>query len=150
MSHADRKLLELEDFLPYRLSLLSNTVSAAISSTYVERFKLTIPEWRIMAVLGRFPGISASDIADRTAMDKVAVSRALSRLRGAGYLLSKPDRSDRRRTLLHLSAAGDRLFGRIAPLAMEFENRLVESLDDRDRRELDRLLTRLMERARQL
>jgi len=103
-----------------------------------------------MAVLGRFPGISARDIADRTAMDKVAVSRALSRLRGAGYLRRKPDRNDRRRTLLHLSAAGDRLFRRIAPLAMEFENRLVESLDDRDRRELDRLLSRLMDRARQL
>ena len=150
MSDADHKLLHLEDFLPYRLSLLSNTVSAAISSTYVERFKLTIPEWRIMAVLGRFPGISARDIADRTAMDKVAVSRALSRLRGAGYLRRKPDRNDRRRTLLHLSAAGDRLFRRIAPLAMEFENRLVESLDDRDRRELDRLLSRLMDRAQQL
>ena len=150
MSRADPKLLELEHFLPYRLSLLSNTVSAAISSTYVERFKLTIPEWRIMAVLGRFGGISAGEVADRTAMDKVAVSRALARLRAAGYLRRRPDRNDRRRTLLYLSAAGERLFRRIAPLAMEFESRLLESLDDRDRRDLDRLLSRLMDCARQL
>ncbi len=47
MSIRNKTLLELDEFLPYRLSLLSNTVSAAIASSYVERFELTIPEWRI-------------------------------------------------------------------------------------------------------
>ncbi len=63
MSIRNNTLLELDEFLPYRLSLLSNTVSAAIASSYVERFKLTIPEWRIMAVLGRFRGITAGTVA---------------------------------------------------------------------------------------
>lgn len=150
MSIRNNTLLELDEFLPYRLSLLSNTVSAAIASSYVERFKLTIPEWRIMAVLGRFPGITAGTVAKRTAMDKVAVSRALARLQTAGYLRRKGDKTDRRRSLLQLSAAGDRLYQRIAPLAMDFENQLLDSLTERDRRHLDRLLTQLMERAREL
>ena len=150
MDTQDITPLALEEFLPYRLSLLSNTVSAAIASSYAEQFKLTIPEWRIMAVLGRFPGISAKSVADRTATDKVAVSRALTRLKTAGYLRRKPDKSDRRRTLLYLSAAGERLYRRIAPLAMDFEYRLLENMDAGDRRHLDRLLTQLMERARQL
>jgi len=150
MNTRNSTLLELDEFLPYRLSLLSNTVSAAIASSYVERFKLTIPEWRVMAVLGRFPGITAGAVAERTAMDKVAVSRALARLQSAGYLRRRSDKTDRRRSLLQLSAAGDRLYRRIAPLAMEFENQLLDSLDERDRRNLDRLLTQLMERARQL
>ncbi len=150
MNTRDHTLLELDEFLPYRLSLLSNTVSAAIASSYVERFKLTIPEWRVMAVLGRFPGLTAGAVAERTAMDKVAVSRALARLQSAGYLRRRSDKTDRRRSLLQLSAAGDRLYRRIAPLAMEFENQLLDSLDERDRRHLDRLLTRLMVRARQL
>jgi DNA-binding MarR family transcriptional regulator len=150
MSIRNNTLLELDEFVPYRLSLLSNTVSAAIASSYVERFKLTIPEWRIMAVLGRFPGITAGTVAQRTAMDKVAVSRALARLQSAGYLRRKGDKTDRRRSLLQLSAAGDRLYQRIAPLAMDFENQLLDSLTERDRRHLDRLLTQLMERAREL
>jgi len=150
MNTRNSTLLELDEFLPYRLSLLSNTVSAAIASSYVERFKLTIPEWRVMAVLGRFPGITAGAVAERTAMDKVAVSRALARLQSAGYLRRRSDKTDRRRSLLQLSAAGDRLYRRIAPLAMEFENQLLDSLDERDRRNLDRLLTQLMERARRL
>ena len=72
--------LELERFLPYRLSVLSNRISDAIAREYSQRFALGVTEWRVMAVLGRWPGLSASDVARRTAMDKVAVSRAVARL----------------------------------------------------------------------
>ena len=54
--------LILEDFLPYRLSILSNTVSSTIASAYNKRFGLSIPEWRVIAILGRFPGISAVEV----------------------------------------------------------------------------------------
>jgi len=73
-------VLELERFLPYRLSVLSNRVSQTIADAYVERFGLAVTEWRVIAVLGRFPGLSANGVAERTAMDKVAVSRAVARL----------------------------------------------------------------------
>ena len=46
----DAPALNLERFLPYRLSVLSNTVSSRIAKSYA-RFQLTIPEWRVMAVL---------------------------------------------------------------------------------------------------
>src|SRR3546814_10587439 len=72
--------LRLERFLPYRLSLLSNRISAAISRAYASRFALSITEWRVMAVLARFPGLSSKEVAERTAIDKVAISRALSNL----------------------------------------------------------------------
>ena len=58
--------LILENFLPYRLSILSNTVSSMIATTYNKRFGLSIPEWRVIAVLGRFPGLSAVEVAERT------------------------------------------------------------------------------------
>ena len=72
--------LILEDFLPYRLAILSHTVSTTIAQVYDKRFGLSIPEWRVIAILGRFPGLSAVEVADRTLMDKVAVSRAVSKL----------------------------------------------------------------------
>src|SRR3546814_1367690 len=72
--------LELERFLPYRLSVLSNRVSQKIADTYAERFGLAVTEWRVIAVLGRYPDLSAGAVAERTAMDKVAVSRAVARL----------------------------------------------------------------------
>ncbi|MEO6657324.1 MAG: MarR family transcriptional regulator, partial [Arenimonas sp.] len=45
--------LELDRFLPYRLSVLSNRVSQDIAQLYQERFNLNITEWRVIAVLGR-------------------------------------------------------------------------------------------------
>jgi DNA-binding MarR family transcriptional regulator len=82
----EHKVLELERFLPYRLSVLSNRLSNAIARSYEQRFQLSVTEWRVIAVLGRFPGLSANEVAERTAMDKVAVSRAVARLLESGRL----------------------------------------------------------------
>ena len=49
----DHAILELDRFLPYRLSVLSNRISQDIARLYVERFGLGITEWRVLAVLGR-------------------------------------------------------------------------------------------------
>ncbi len=69
--------MQLDRFIPYRLSVLTNTVSMVIASAYEREFGLTIPQWRVMAVLARYPELSAIEVAERTAMDKVAVSRAV-------------------------------------------------------------------------
>ncbi len=98
--------LDLEHFLPYRLSVLANRVSGTLARAYSQRFGLTVTEWRIMAVLGRYPGLSANELAERTAMDKVAISRAVARLLESGDLLRSFDRADRRRSKLRLSKAG--------------------------------------------
>lgn len=139
--------LRLERFLPYRLSVLANTVSAAIASVYAERHDLTIPEWRVIAVLAQEPGLSAAEVAARTAMDKVAVSRAVARLEHAGRVRRTAARDDRRRQLLALSAAGRDVYTRIVPWALEYERRLLEALDPAALRALDDALQRLTERA---
>lgn len=135
--------LDLDSFLPYRLSRLSNTVSQAIADLYVDRFNLGVTEWRVMAVLGREPGLSAGEVARRTAMDKVAVSRAVARLIAAGRVDRSTADGDRRRSVLHLSAAGRRIYEQVVPLALSFEQRLLGRLPDDDRRHLHRLLDRL-------
>src|SRR5471030_719714 len=76
----NRTRLDLDRFMPYRLSVLTNRVSHAIARHYSQRFSLSIPEWRDMAVLGQTPGLSAREVAARTAMDKVQVSRAVASL----------------------------------------------------------------------
>ena len=98
-----REKLHLEGFLPYRLSVLSNTVSSAIAAAYFANFGLSIPEWRVMAVLAANPGLSAAEVTARTAMDKVAVSRAVATLLAAGRLQRTTAPADRRRTHLALT-----------------------------------------------
>jgi DNA-binding MarR family transcriptional regulator len=140
--------LILEEFLPYRLSILSNTVSSAIASAYEQRFGVNIPEWRVIAVLGRFPGISAVEVAQRTMMDKVAVSRAVSKLIKRGRIDRQFADADRRRSILNLSEEGRRVHNEIAPLALKFEADLLHGLSEDDIRTLNALMERLMARAR--
>jgi DNA-binding MarR family transcriptional regulator len=137
--------LELEHFLPYRLSVLSNRVSGAIARVYSERFNLGVTEWRVMAVLGRYPGLSASEVAQRTAMDKVAVSRAVASLLDSGRLERETHGDDRRRSVLRLSTTGQAIHREVAPMAIAFEQRLLAGMDAAERALLFRLLDRLDE-----
>jgi DNA-binding MarR family transcriptional regulator len=145
---ADR--LHLEHFVPYRLSVLTNIVSMSIAAAYEREFGLSIPQWRVIAVLARYPDLSAIEVAERTAMDKVAVSRAVQGLLARRRLLRTYDSGDRRRTRLRLSTAGQSVYTRVAPLALSYEKKLLDALSPTDRRALDRLLGRLVERARRL
>jgi DNA-binding MarR family transcriptional regulator len=155
MASAKRKpspadLLVLEDFLPYRLSVLSNRVSRAIAARYAKTFDLTIPEWRVIAVLGRRPGLTAKEIAEATEMDKVAVSRAVARLIAARRVQARADDADARRQFLSLTREGESVHARIAPIALDSERRLLAALDPRERAALDGLLNRLLAAAKGL
>lgn len=142
--------LALENFVPYRLSVLSNTVSGAIARSYADRFGLTIPEWRIMAVLGRFAPLTASEVSARTAMDKVRVSRAVAGLLKSGRIERTTDSKDRRRVRLRLSPAGRRVYREIVPFALSVEDWLLAALTVAERRQLADLLGKLQTRAADL
>ena len=141
-AHAE---LDLEHFLPYRLSVLSNRISSAIAREYSERLSLSVTEWRVMAVIGRYPDLSAREVAERTAMDKVAVSRAVASLMSAGRLERDFDDEDRRRSVLRLSKDGLAVYDQVVPLALGFERHVLESMPEAERALLFRLLDRLDE-----
>jgi DNA-binding MarR family transcriptional regulator len=145
-----RRTLELDRFLPYRLSVLSNTVSSAIAGAYQQRFGLTIPEWRVIAVLAINPGLSAAEVAQRTAMDKVAVSRAVSSLLRHRRIARQIARADRRRSLLKLAPAGERVYAQVVPFALAYERALIDPLTPRERATLDRAIRILLGRATEI
>ena len=140
--------LLLERFLPYRLSVLSNLVSSRLAAHYSRRFGLGIPEWRVLAVLAQAPGLSAAEVVERTAMDKVAVSRAVAALRRDGRLERRADAQDRRRSRLRLSAAGTAVYREVVPVARRLEQDLLDALAPADRAALERILPALQARVR--
>jgi DNA-binding MarR family transcriptional regulator len=141
--------LDLATFLPYRLAVLSNTVSAGLSRTYASRFGLSIPEWRVMAILGRETGLSILELVERSAMDKVAVSRAAARLR-TRLLVADAVGPDRRRRALSLTEAGRALYAEIVPLARAHEAALLSALSPVESAALETAMARLLDRAREL
>lgn len=139
--------LMLERFLPYRLAVLANTVSKGIARLYADRFGITIPEWRVLAILGAFGPATASEIQGRSAMDKVQVSRAIARMLESGLIDRTVDPDDRRRQTIAMTAEGERVYSEIVPLAQAREAALLEGLSAADRAMLDRLIDRLQDRA---
>ncbi|AWU94496.1 MarR family winged helix-turn-helix transcriptional regulator [Azospirillum ramasamyi] len=146
----DLPALHLTRFLPYRLSVLSNTVSHTLAKLYDKRFGITIPEWRIIAVLGGGETMSAGEIAQRTAMDKVQVSRAIGRMLDSGLILRESGDTDRRKALLTLTPKALAIYAEIVPLALTYEAEVSDALSIDERAQLDTLLTKLQARADQL
>lgn len=135
--------LELERFIPFRLSQLTNMVSDDLAAQYRTRFGISIPEWRVMAGLGHLGQASAGEIAAHGSMDKVKVSRAVARMLDAGLITRETDPRDNRASILRLSRRGRRIYDRIATLALAWERQFLSPLSATEIDQLDDMLARL-------
>jgi DNA-binding MarR family transcriptional regulator len=122
------EVFRLEEFLPYRLSVAANRVSRLFARRYSEAYGLSIPEWRVLAMIGRFGTLSPSAVGEWTAMDKVKVSRAAASLVTRGLLRQTQDPRDGRGRLLHLTRKGATVYQGVVPLACELEEQLAEGM----------------------
>ncbi len=140
--------LVLERFLPYRLSYLTNIISRKLARLYSEQFDITPHEWKVLANLSRHPNISAAKTGEKTAMDKVAVSRAIKGLCDKGLVHKVFSSEDRRRSVLNLTKKGGEIYHQIEPLVIAYEDRLLSILDKDELVQLDHLLTKLTDQAK--
>ena len=100
-----------------------------------------------MAVLGSTPGLSAREVAARTAMDKVQVSRAVASLMRARRVQRQVDADDGRITRLSLTGRGRAIHDEIVPLALHLESVLLSTLSPDERKQLEFLLEKLARRV---
>lgn len=143
-------LLTLERYLPYRLSILSNLISSIIAQRYKDKFSLSVTEWRIMAVLGEYPGASADEVSAKTQTEKSIISRALQKLLQRHLVLREVDQSDRRRQNLTLTEMGRTVYQDIVPMSYDYEDRLLSCLNESEQKNLDSLIEKLYEHAQEI
>jgi DNA-binding MarR family transcriptional regulator len=135
--------LRLENFLPYRLMITAHFVSVALSRIYGDRHNLSISEWRILATLGEFGGMTAKAVGAYTSMHKTKVSRCVALMEKRRHLSRSRNRDDLREATLSLTAAGQRIYEDLAPLALEFEAKVLSVLDLADREAFYRALEKI-------
>ena len=135
--------LTLSKFIPYCLSVVSNEISNKIALSYQTQFGIDLHQWRVMAVLGEESDLSAQDVSARTAMDKVAVSRAVKKLIHSNMVSREFDVADKRRSILSLTSDGQTIYQQIVPLAKTYESNLLQQLSDDEIAELVKLLNKL-------
>ena len=138
-----REAFDLERFLPYRLSVATNRISRAFAKRYSEEFGLSVPEWRVVAVVGSFQPLSSNEVCRLTEMDKAKVSRAVTRLAAAGLLKRETDPQDQRLIRLSFTRKGRQVYDAIVPRARALEQELTEALEPGEREALERALTKL-------
>jgi DNA-binding MarR family transcriptional regulator len=141
---------KLEDFIPYKLSVVANRVSQSIGRLFETRFNIQIPEWRIIMALYAYNDLVFYEVVEQTSMDKARVSRAQRRLVDLGLIETFGDPEDGRKVILSLTATGVEICEKILPEAAKREEWFLSVLDDHEHQQLDIILDKLMRRSQEL
>lgn len=141
------KKLNLDNFLPYRMSIASNALSGRIATEYESRFGLKIPEWRLMAVLGEGQPKTQRELVAATRMDKVTVSRAAKVLADRHLIARQAHAVDGRSHHLALTDTGRSLYDAIVPAALASEARLESNIMPEERATVMAILAKLIDAA---
>jgi DNA-binding MarR family transcriptional regulator len=146
----DNAPLKLEQFLPYRLNVVASLVSQALSRIYAERYGIGVPEWRVLVTLGQFGMMTGKAIGAHSHMHKTKVSRAVALLETRKLVTRRANRADLREAFLALTPAGRAMYDDLAPIALDFANRLSDAINPADRPAFERSVDRLIERSAKL
>jgi DNA-binding MarR family transcriptional regulator len=139
--------LKLEQFLPYQLNVIASLVSLALSRVYARRYRIGVPEWRVLVTLGQYGVMTGKAIGVHTHMHKTKVSRAVALLEKRKLLVRRANRADMRESFLSLTAPGRAMYEELAPHALDFARRLTEILAPSDREAFNRALRQLTDRS---
>ena len=143
----DNAPLKLEQFLPYRLNVVASLVSQALSRIYADRYGIGVPEWRVLVTLGQFGMMTGKAIGAHSHMHKTKVSRAVAQLEKRKLVMRRSNRADLREAFLALTPAGRAMYDDLAPIALDFANRLSEAVAPADRAAFERAIDQLTQRS---
>jgi DNA-binding MarR family transcriptional regulator len=139
--------LRLEEFLPYRLNVVASLVSQALSRIYVRRYSIGVPEWRVLVTLGQYGVMTGKAVGAHSHMHKTKVSRAVALLEKRKLLARRTNQADMRESFLSLTPAGRAIYEELAPIALDFTDRLTEVINPGDRAAFDRALKQITDRS---
>lgn len=127
--------------------LLSNRISRAFYSEIEARFGVSLPEWRVLMTLARYPELTAVEITTRWSMDKMTISRAIRRLEEAGRVRRARHPGDRRSFTVSLTEDGKALYERVLPAANARYRAIVSCLEPNETAQLRATLEKLINHA---
>jgi DNA-binding MarR family transcriptional regulator len=130
--------------------ILSNRIGRAFYSEVETKFGVTIAEWRVMLTLASDPGVSAAEITNSWAMEKMSVNRAIQRLIDNGNVSRSRDPEDGRSYRLSLTAKGRKLYARIAPAANKRYTEIISSVSAEELDIVVAALQKMIVRAEEL
>jgi DNA-binding MarR family transcriptional regulator len=139
----------LERTITHRLHTLSKLTDRVTQAAYVLDADIPFSEGRCLAAIGAFRPLSVKDLAYRANLDKGQASRAAQSLVDLGLVNKEASATDGRGVVLTLTAKGERVWQRLMTVIERRNDEIVSCLNPAEQAQLDRLLDRLVDHARQ-
>lgn len=122
------KQFGLDGFLPYRMTRIAEEVSRRFARAYKDRYGMTRPEWRAIAVIGTLGEVTAAQIRDHSTMHKTMVSRAVSGLEARRWIARSPHPDDGRQEIIRLTKSGETAWRDLMAMAEAWQEGLMAAL----------------------
>lgn len=119
---------QLANFLPYLLNQSAEIVGQDFSRVYRNRYGMLRTEWRVLAHLGQFGTLSATEVGIRAHIHKTKISRAVAALEAKRYVRREEVAADRRIAILSLTKAGQAAYDDLSLIAMDHDRALMGQL----------------------
>lgn len=123
----------LAHYPPYQLVHAAEMLRDTFEQFYEQRYQLTVPQWRLMMVLGPHYPISQKELVEASGMDKVRISREIRRLAEKGIIFTESSEQDKRISLVSLTNVGLSLFQQLKSEAGSWQHTLTDYLPSESR-----------------
>lgn len=140
-----RTPFDVTSLLGYRMSRLSVAIEQAADRDAALVAGLSLPEYRVMAVLESTGQQGVAALQETMLIDKAWISRTLGKLVNKGLAISAPDANDARRTLFSLTTKGQRATHDLIERANKRQELILRGINEHDRKYLMELLSRVQE-----
>ena len=146
----DTKPLDLHQYFPFFLGTIANKWASSSSRIYLSEFGIGISAWRVLASIQSLEEATSLDVVNLISMDAGAVSRAVTQLEQEGYIQRKEGRFPGRTKPFVMTDAGRKLHRKIMTIALEREALLLAGLNEHEKKDLIKIMRKILARLDQL
>src|SRR5690606_20222006 len=144
---AGTRALDLAEYPSALLMRVATVVQQEITATYARDHGLTVPEWRILGRLYESAPMQLADLCRVSHFDKAYAGRVLRSLQKRNLATSRPDVTHGRRMIIDITDAGRAVAGKVFPLAVDAQMRMLRELSATERRVTFNALRKLLAMA---
>ncbi len=131
-------------WLSFRLNFIAFRFNDPVYRWIETRYGLVRPEFVALYAVGLREGVAAKNIVASSGLPKNTLSRAVQKLLQRRLLKRETDASDLRSYVLHLTAAGRKIFNETMPLMVQHQTAMLDCLAEDEQRQLCALMDKLV------
>lgn len=128
----------------HRLLKLNNRLMAPFATHLEKQHRITVNGFRVLMMTGRLGVTASHELVEALGVNPMSVHRAVQALHEQGRIVIEPDPDDSRRKSLRLSAQGQRLYRKMAPISGMVADYLFSRLGPDEVQQFDSMVSRLI------